>query len=102
MKIKHLTAIFLMLMLTACATVGKEFDGHLVDTVQSGKTTKQEILSMFGEPFKTGMQNGDEIWVYETNRYKVVGEDSSKNFTVVFDSRGVVRSHQMMSSDPTP
>ncbi len=100
--IKSLTAtLFLTLVfLSACATVGKDFDESLVPSVKSGATTKAEIIGMFGKPFKTGLQNGDEIWIYEVNTYSVGGPDASKNFTIVFNESGIVKSHQMMSSTP--
>ncbi len=92
--------ISLCLLLPACATVGNEFDHALVSTVKNGVTTKAQVLGLFGKPFKTGLQNGSDIWIYETNTYTVTGNDSSKNFTLVFDKTGVVQSHQMMSSVP--
>lgn len=95
-----LAILFTCLLLSACATVGKDFDHALVATVKNGKTTKAEVLGLFGKPFKTGLQNGSEIWIYETNTYTVSGNDSSKNFTIVFDKSGVVQTHQMMSSMP--
>ncbi len=88
------------LLLAACTTVGKEFDHALVQAVKNGATTKTDVLGMFGKPFKKGLQNGAEIWVYETNTYTVSGNDTSKNFTIVFDDSGIVKSHQMMSSKP--
>lgn len=92
--------ILSLCFLSACATVGKEFDESLVKTVQNGKTTKGEVLGMFGKPFKTGLQNGDEIWIYEVNTYTAGKPDASKNLTIVFSESGVVKSHQMMSSSP--
>lgn len=99
-SILKITLLFSCLLLSACATVGNDFDHALVATVKSGTTTKAEVLGLFGKPFKTGMQNGSEIWIYETNTYSVSGNDTSKNFTLVFDKSGVVQSHQMMSSAP--
>ena len=92
-------ALLLACALTACGSVGKEFDPALAESVVNGKTTKQEVRSMFGTPFKTGIQNGNEVWVYERDTYSALGKDTSKDFILVFDKEGVVTSHQFMSSD---
>ncbi len=60
---------------------------------------------MFGQPFKKGYQNGDEIWVYEHNKYKVfriLGEDTSKDMVVIFDESKVVKTHLRMTSSSDP
>jgi hypothetical protein len=57
---------------------------------------------MFGEPFKTGSQNGQPVWIYEYNHYHAIKDDKSRSLVVVFGSNGVVQSHQFMSSDSTP
>lgn len=66
----------------------------------NGKTTQAGVENMLGKPFKTGIQNGDEIWIYEMNTYQAVGGNTSKDFIVVFDKQGVVKSHQSMTSQP--
>lgn len=100
--IKPFLALLLLsfAFLSACATVGKDFDESLVSTIKNGKTTRAEILDMFGKPFKTGLQNGDPIWIYEVNTYTAGKPDASKNLTIVYNESGVVKSHQMMSSTP--
>jgi len=96
-----LGALLLCLSLTlGCGTVGKDFDIEKARTIENGKTTKEDIAQMFGEPFKTGIQNGHPIWIYEQNKYKAVGEDTSKSLTVEFDDNGVVRNHTLTSNEP--
>ncbi len=96
----YLAAILLVGLLSACGSAGKDFDPALAASVQNGKTSKEEIRSLFGTPFKTGIQNGKEIWIYEYNTYSALGPDTSKDFIIVFDDRGVVTSHQLMTSNP--
>ena len=96
-----LGALFLCLSWTlGCGTVGKDFDIEKARTIENGKTTKEDIARMFGEPFKTGIQNGHPIWIYEQNKYQAVGEGSSKSLTVEFDDNGVVRNHTVTSNEP--
>ncbi|MDH5763478.1 MAG: hypothetical protein OEZ51_10875 [Nitrospinota bacterium] len=83
-----------------CGTVGKDFDIDAAQTIENGKTTREDIAVMFGEPFKTGIQNGFPIWIYEQNKYKVIGKDSSKGLIVEFDHKGIVRHHSVSSNEP--
>ena len=91
-----------LLVFGGCGTVGKNFDKSKVSKIANGTTTRAEIRKMFGEPFKTGTQNGLPVWVYEYNHYHAIENSKSKNLVVVFGSNSVVQSHQFMSSDSTP
>jgi predicted DNA-binding ArsR family transcriptional regulator len=90
-----------VLAVTGCGTSGKEFNEVLYDSIQNGHTTQEEVESMFGLPFKKGVQNGKEIWVYEHNKYRLIGKDTSKDLVIIFDKAGVVETHQFMTSQPT-
>ncbi len=83
-------------------TVGKKFNTPAVENIINGTTTQKEIKNMFGKPFKTGIQNGKPIWVYEDNRYNLLGNETSKDLIIVFGPSGVVQSHQFMSNEPSP
>jgi len=98
---------FLVVSLTdlGCGTSGKEFNSSLFDSIENGHTTKQEVESMLGSPFKKGFQNGNEIWIYEHNEYKafrMFGEDTSKDMVIIFDEDKVVKTHLFMTSQPDP
>ncbi len=69
-------------------------------TIQNGKTTREDIALMFGEPFKVGVQNSRPIWVYEQSKYQIIGEGASKSLIVEFDDNGVVRNHSIMTNEP--
>ncbi len=95
--------VALLLCLTwiaGCGTVGSDFSVEQAHSIENGKTTKEDIAQMFGEPFKTGIQNGHPIWIYEQNKYKAMGDDTSKSLIVEFDDKGVVRSFQVTSNEP--
>ena len=83
-------------------TVGGKFDTSKVENIINGTTTQTEIKSIFGKPFKTGIQNGKSIWLYEDNRYKLLGNETSKDLIIVFGPSGLVQSHQFMSNEPSP
>lgn len=83
-----------------CGTVGKDFDMDQAKAIENGKTTREDIALMFGEPFKVGVQNSHPIWVYEKNKWKAIGDDTSKSLIVEFDDNGVVRNHSIMTNEP--
>lgn len=66
---KHIILIALTLLLSACATsefnYGKDFASENVQKIEYGKTTKQDLISYFGEPFqKSVIGANQEKWMY--------------------------------------
>lgn len=62
-------ALLAAALLSACAsahvTGGRDFDAGQVSRIVPGRTTKAELLDMFGEPYsKTVISPIDEIWLY--------------------------------------
>lgn len=86
--------VLTVFLLAACGSTGKDFDPALTANIVNGKTTKEEIRSMFGAPYKTGIQNGDPIWAYEYNEYGLSENNLSRQLIVVFGPDDVVKSHQ--------
>ncbi len=100
-KILICLAMCISLMgLIGCGTVGKDFNETQVNQIVNGQTTREDILSMFGQPFKKGIYNGRPIWVYEYNYYHSLGDDTSKDLIITFDSNDVVKTHQLMANYP--
>ena len=95
------TLLLCFTLTLGCGTVGKDFDMEQAKTIENGKTTREDIALMFGEPFKVGVQNSHPIWIYEKSKYKVIGDDTSKSLIVEFDDNGVVRNHSIISNEPT-
>ena len=87
---------------SGCSNIGKNFDADLVKQVQVGKTTQSDIEKMFGQPYKKGVYNGYLMWSYEYDQYRALGTKASKDLTIVFDEKGVVKTSQIMSSQPLP
>ena len=82
-------------------TVGKKFDTSKVKNIINGTTTQARIKNMLGKPFRTGIQNGKPIWIYEYNRYNLLRNETSKDLIIIFGPSGIVQSHQFMSSEPS-
>ena len=90
----------IILISNGCGTVGKSFNTSKVESIVNGVTTRSDIEKMFGKPFKTGIQNGQPIWVYEDNYYSIIREETSKDLMIIFSLDGKVQSYQFMSSKP--
>lgn len=83
-------------------------DESKVSQIRKGKSTKVDIMNLFGEPGgKSFEENGDEVWVYMYTKTSVdpktyipivgafAGGASSKtnNLSIVFAKNGVVKSY---------
>ena len=90
----------IILLPGGCGTAGKSFDTSKVESIVNGTSTRSDIKKIFGEPFKTGIQNGQPIWVYEYNYYSIIREETSKDLIIIFSHDGIVQSYQFMSSKP--
>ena len=98
MSFAFVTAVFGFLV--GCGTVGSPFDEKNVHQIQSGSTKKEDIQKLFGKAFRTGVENGREVWIYEHNTYSTFRPGFSKDLIVVFDDQGIVYSYQIMSTVP--
>lgn len=104
MKTNYIVNIILLIGLLfafGCGTAGKDFNESLYKNIVEGTTNHKEVQSMFGTPFKKGVQNGNRVWTYEYNYYNALGNNITKDMIIVFDKHGVVKSHQMMTNQPS-
>jgi outer membrane protein assembly factor BamE (lipoprotein component of BamABCDE complex) len=88
----------LWLTLVGCFTVGKNFPSGPVRKVEKGISTKADVRKMFGEPFRTGLDDGYESWTYVYNRWNMLSTTRSKDLYVVFNKDGTVRSYTFNSN----
>ena len=79
-------------LITGCATVGKEFPASRVMEIQNGKTTINDIQAIFGPPWRVGNENGLKTWSYGRYTYRLIGDPSTQDLIVRFDSNGIVKS----------
>lgn len=90
---------FLALLLAAtllgagCATVGREFPAASVGNIIIGKTDRTEIRRMFGEPWRTGVEDGKKTWTYAHYRYSLFGPEQTRDLLIRFDDEGKVASY---------
>lgn len=81
-----------------CFSVGENFPSTPVRKIEKGMTTKKDVRRMFGEPFRTGLDNGYESWTYVYNRWSPFGATRSKDLYLVFNKDGTVRAYTFNSN----
>ena len=95
--------LFLMaasvLSLSSCATVGRDFPAERVSEIRIHQTTRDEIRSMFGPPWRVGIEDGRQTWTYGRYLYRLFGETSTKDLVVRFDDRGIVASYSFNTTE---
>lgn len=79
--------------LSACVTLGRGFDTAQVKAITVGKTTSADIKKTFGEPFRTGLDSGDQTWTYVDYRVGLFGPQRAIDLLVKFASDGTVKSY---------
>lgn len=89
-----------LILLAACATMGSPFRFAGAESVEVGKTSKSEVLSLYGKPFRVGVENGDATWTYGYYRYKLFGDSQTKDLKITFDKKGIVSDYNYSSSEP--
>lgn len=85
-------ALIMFLSASGCATVGHEFPAGQVSTIKIGETTQNDIYTTFGNPWRTGLDNGMKTWTYGNYYYTLFGDGSTEDLVIKFDKRGIVAS----------
>jgi outer membrane protein assembly factor BamE (lipoprotein component of BamABCDE complex) len=87
-------------LLAGCMTVGRDFPAQRVAKLQIGATTRDQVRSLFGEPWRVGVEDGDPTWTYGHYRYTLLGSTRTRDLVVRFDRAGAVKSYTFSSTDP--
>lgn len=83
----------LLLGLSGCLAVGRDFAATPVRNIQNNTTTQNEVFASFGEPVRRGLENGLETWTYSYHYYEFGQLRDSKELHVVFNKDNTVRSY---------
>lgn len=86
------------LLTSGCATIGHEFPAGQVSTIKIGETTQNDIYTTFGNPWRTGLDNGMKTWTYGNYYYSLFSDGSTEDLVIKFDKRGVVASYVFNTS----
>lgn len=100
--------------LSGCATVGKEVPQSSVNQIEKGKTTKSEIIKIFGQPLTTYFDaSGRLVFTYMSSKVSptawnfiplvniVHSEMKTKNqfLCIVFSKNEIVENYSFTNSD---
>jgi len=88
------------LLFSGCATVGRDFPSYQVPRIKIGETTQTDIRSMFGPPWRVGIEDGTKTWTYGKYRYGLFAETSTQDLVVRFDDNGIVTSYTYNTTEP--
>ena len=88
-----------LLLLSGCASFGRDFRLEAVKSLQNGKTTKLEVLNAFSTPNRTGFEDGDEVWTYEYSKY-TLAKIYTKDLIIRFNKENVVKSYSYSNNFP--
>ena len=119
-KIVFSTLAISALLISGCAmktgneNLGKMEKNQIDQQIIKGKSTKENVKAMFGDPDKTDFDNnGNEKWTYEHTRKSAKGvnfvpvvnwfvagtNDIKKTLIVLFDDIGIVKNYIASSAE---
>jgi outer membrane protein assembly factor BamE (lipoprotein component of BamABCDE complex) len=95
-----LAALVVALALSGCAglQVGREFPSPEAAQIKPDVTDKARLLTLFGEPYQVGIDNGDQTWRWFYAQRG--GSATSKDLSVRFNANGTVKSYSFTSNFP--
>lgn len=88
-----------VLLLSSCATVGRDFNVSRVTNIKIGETRQDEIRAMFGAPWRVGIEDGKQTWTYGKYIYRVFSESSTQDLVIRFDEKGIVSSYTFNTTE---
>ena len=89
----------LFLTFSGCATVGKDFSAVNVSKIKIGQTTQSEIRTMFGSPWRVGIEDGQPTWTYGNYSYGIFGAKKSKDLVIRFNENNFVASYTFSTTE---
>ena len=88
-----------VLTVASCATVGKRFPTEQVRRIEIGVTTREDVRVMFGIPWRTGIDSGQETWTFGFYKYRLFGETDTTDLVIRFRDTGAVDSYTFNTTE---
>lgn len=85
-------------LLSGCMTLGRSFDVAKVKAIEIGKTTEADLKALFGEPYRTGIDDGDETATWMHYRLSLFGDQRTRDLYVRFQRDGKVKTYSFNSN----
>jgi hypothetical protein len=92
-RARKLAAALALAAPLACVSVGRDFPVGPVNGLEVGRTTRQDVREAFGEPWRTGLENGQLTWTYGHYQVGLFFEGRATDLVVRFDDRGLLASY---------
>ena len=90
--------LILALASTGCITVGRPFPHDQLTALRPG-VPMTEVKAQFGEPVRTGVDDGALSWTYLHLNASILGEFSGRDLLIKFDGKKRVVSYSYHTSD---
>ena len=86
--------------LCGCVTMGRPFQVTRVPEIEMNKTTSKDLRTMFGEPYRNGIEDGlsTETWV--NYHLSLFGDQRTRDLYVKYNPDGTVKSYTLNSNFP--
>lgn len=99
---KVLLALLVTGLVAGCATVGQPFAEHKVANIVIGETSRSEIQTMFGKPWRTGLESGQQTWTYGHYHYSAFGADRTSDLILRFNKESKVAGYSFNRTTAEP
>jgi len=101
MRVTRPRLVLLVIALSGCAglQVGREFPSPDAAQIKTDVTDKTRLLTLFGEPYQVGIDNGDQTWRWFYAQ-RSASATTSKDLLVRFNANGTVKSYSFTSNFP--
>ena len=85
---------------SGCMTLGRSFPTYPISGITVGKTTRENVHTTFGEPYRTGVEDGDPTWTYLLYRFSAFSGEKTRDLYIRFDAAGKVKSYAFNTNEP--
>ncbi|MDH3455113.1 MAG: outer membrane protein assembly factor BamE [Desulfuromonadales bacterium] len=98
--LRPMTTLMLLVVLSlpvfgCMPSMGRPFPVKQVRQIEVDKTTQAQIRQMFGDPWRTGLEDGKRTWTYGEYSMK-----TTRDLVIRFNDQNVVKSYSFSSSFP--
>lgn len=88
-----------LLALAGCVSGGRDFPADPIPTLAPGTTTQADVRKALGDPWRTGLEDGQRTWTYGDYRYSLFGDAKARDLVLKFDRRGVLTTYTYSSTE---
>ena len=89
------------LAVSGCMTLGRQFPIEPISAIRVGTTTRENVRADFGEPYRTGVEDGDPTWTYLRYHFSAFGSEQTRDLYIRFDAAGKVKSYAFNTNEPS-